>query len=88
MGAADMIHRLFATAGNILAPCRIVIEQARGSTMQTRENNITKKPVATDRANEKPRDPLTEAVEDAMIDQDIPVETGVRPNGTGRKERQ
>jgi hypothetical protein len=56
--------------------------------MRTRENNISKKPVTTDRATEKPRDPLTEAVEDALIDQDIPVETGVRPNDTGRKDRQ
>jgi hypothetical protein len=56
--------------------------------MQTRENNVSKKPVNTDHAKEKPRDPLTEAVTDALIDQDIPVETGVRPNGTGRKERQ
>lgn len=49
--------------------------------MQTSENNLKKKPVTPDPKKEKPRDPLTEAVEDALIDQDIPVETGVRPNG-------
>jgi hypothetical protein len=27
----------------------------------------------------KPRDPLTEEVEEALLDQDIPVETGVPP---------
>jgi hypothetical protein len=27
----------------------------------------------------KPQDPLSEDVEDALIDQDIPVETGIRP---------
>jgi hypothetical protein len=35
----------------------------------------------------KPPDPLTEAVEDALIDQDIPVETGVRPGNAERNGR-
>jgi hypothetical protein len=54
--------------------------------MQTRENNIAKQPVTKDREKAPPRDPLTKAVEDALLNQDIPVETGVRPAGTKRKE--
>ncbi len=49
--------------------------------MQTTENNLRKKPVTPDPKKEKANDPLTKAVEDALIDQDISVETGVRPNG-------
>ncbi len=47
--------------------------------MQTSENNLRKKPITPDPKKEGPRDPLKEAVEDALRDQDIPVETGVRP---------
>jgi hypothetical protein len=54
--------------------------------MHTRENNASKKPVTKDADKAAPRDPLTKAVEDALIDQDIPVETGVRPNGARRKD--
>jgi hypothetical protein len=53
--------------------------------MQTRENNIDKQPVTKDRGKAPPGDPLTKAVEEALLNQDIPVETGVRP-GTNRKE--
>ena len=53
----------------------------RSKAMQTTENNLRKKPVTPDPKKEKARDPLERAVEDALIDQDIPVETGVRPTG-------
>jgi hypothetical protein len=49
--------------------------------MQTTENNLKKPPVTSEPKKEKARDPLTRAVEEALIDQDIPVETGVRPEG-------
>lgn len=51
--------------------------------MQTSENNLRKKPVIPDPKKEKPLDPLEKAVEDALRDQDIPVETGVRPRPDG-----
>ncbi len=51
--------------------------------MQTSENNLRKKPVTPDPKKEKPADPLQKAVEEALIDQDIPVETGVQPMRSG-----
>ena len=31
--------------------------------------------------------PLAEEIEDAMVDQDIPTETGVRPPGSGERRQ-
>lgn len=49
-----------------------------------RKNAADKQPKREPLPN-KPRDPLTEDVEDALIDQDIPVETGVRPEGSKQR---
>jgi hypothetical protein len=83
-----MIHRLFATAGTGSDACAFFKVTHEGSrSMQTTENNIKKRPISPEPHSEKLRDPVKEAVEDALLDQDIPVETGVQPGKTRRNER-
>jgi hypothetical protein len=50
--------------------------------MPSNENIPNSRPAAPEPNKDKSRDPLARAVEEALIDEDIPVETGVRPNGT------
>jgi hypothetical protein len=50
--------------------------------MKTNENTVDKKPVTRQAKDDKQGDPLEKAVEKALRDQDIPVETGVRPPGS------
>jgi hypothetical protein len=58
--------------------------------IQATDKRVEENPKKRDRAREdmksrRPVDPaIVDAAEDALIDQDIPVETGVRPNGAKR----
>jgi hypothetical protein len=45
-----------------------------------------KKPTTQPKKENPQHHKLTDAVEDAMVDEDIPVETGVRPRGATRRD--
>jgi hypothetical protein len=59
--------------------------------MKTSENTTDKSPTVRPedalRNEERLDDALKTAIQNALVDQDIPVETGVRPNKGRREER-